>query len=130
MQGRCPLWAMLLKGSPERAIPLFRDLEIKALEVLAGRFTSGFYEPSKTIYEQGDAGDKFVLRGVVSISTLDAATGPSGWTEPGGRRDRAGQQGQRRLLRQACISRGHSRSPRRRKHCLPALRQLLRGVPG
>jgi hypothetical protein len=32
-----------------------------------------------------------------------------------GRRDRAGQQGQRRLLRQACVSRRHSRSPQRRK---------------
>jgi ATP-binding cassette subfamily B protein len=35
---------------------------------------SRFYEPGQVVYEQGDPGDKFyiVVRGTVSISTLDA----------------------------------------------------------
>jgi ATP-binding cassette subfamily B protein len=63
-----------VSGERLRAIPLFRDVDLPALQVLAGRFVSRFYEPGQGIYAQGDAGDKFyiVVRGTVSISTLDA----------------------------------------------------------
>jgi len=64
-----------VSGERLRAIPLFRDVDLEALQSLAGRFVSRFYEPGQGIYAQGDAGDKFyiVVRGTVSISTLDAA---------------------------------------------------------
>ena len=63
-----------ISGERLRAIPLFRDVDPDALQALAGRFVSRFYEPGQGIYAQGDAGDKFyiVVRGTVSISTLDA----------------------------------------------------------
>ena len=64
-----------VSGERLRAIPLFRDVDTNALEALAGRFVSRSYQPGQSIYAQGDAGDKFciVVRGTVSISTLDAA---------------------------------------------------------
>jgi ATP-binding cassette subfamily B protein len=63
-----------VSGERLRAIPLFRDVDTNALEALAGRFVSRSYQPGQSIYAQGDAGDKFciVVRGTVSISTLDA----------------------------------------------------------
>ncbi len=63
-----------VSGERLRAIPLFRDVELDALQSLADHFVSRFYEPGQSIYAQGDAGDKFyiVVRGTVSISTLDA----------------------------------------------------------
>jgi len=64
-----------VSGERLRAIPLFKDVDINALEALARRFVSRFYSPGQILYDQGDAGDKFyiVVRGMVSISTLDAA---------------------------------------------------------
>jgi ATP-binding cassette subfamily B protein len=83
----CQLWQMQagfvvsgdghhaeVSGERLRAIPLFREVDVNALQALAGRFVSRFYEPGQVVYEQGDPGDKFyiVVRGTVSISTLDA----------------------------------------------------------
>jgi ATP-binding cassette subfamily B protein len=67
-----------VSGDRLRAIPLFKDVDIADLEALAGRFASRFHAPGQTIYAQGDVGDKFyiVVRGTVSISTLDAAQQP------------------------------------------------------
>ena len=64
-----------VSGERLRAIPLFKDVDINTLEALSGRFVSRFYSPGQPVYTQGDAGDKFyiVVRGTVSISTLDAA---------------------------------------------------------
>ena len=61
-------------GERLRAIPLFRDVDLDVLNALAGRFVSRLYQPGQDIYAQGDAGDRFylVVRGTVSISTLDA----------------------------------------------------------
>lgn len=63
-----------VSGERLRAIPLFRGVDPDALHALAGRFVSRFYESGQAIYSQGDPGDKFyiVVRGAVSISTLDA----------------------------------------------------------
>jgi ATP-binding cassette subfamily B protein len=63
-----------VSGERLRAIPLFRDVDLDALNALAGRFVSRLYQPGQDIYAQGDAGDRFflVVRGTVSISTLDA----------------------------------------------------------
>jgi len=63
-----------VRGERLHAIPLFRDVDIDTLEVLADRFVSEFYQPGASIYEEGSAGDKFyiVVRGTVSISTVDA----------------------------------------------------------
>lgn len=57
-----------------RAIPLFRDVDIGSLEMLAARFVSQSYQPGQTIYAEGESGDKFylVVRGTVSISTSGA----------------------------------------------------------
>lgn len=62
-------------GERLQAIPLFRDVDIDTLNDLAERFVSEFYEPGQSIYEQRQSGDKFyiVVRGTVSVSTLDAA---------------------------------------------------------
>jgi ATP-binding cassette, subfamily B, bacterial len=64
-----------VSGERLRAIQLFRDVDLNALQALAGRFVSRLYQPGQDIYAQGDAGDRFyiVVRGTVSISTLDAA---------------------------------------------------------
>ncbi len=63
-----------VSGERLRAISLFRDVDINALEALADCFVSRSYQPGQSIYAQGDAGDKFyiVVRGTVSISTLGA----------------------------------------------------------
>lgn len=64
-----------VSGERLRAIPLFRDVDIDTLDILAGRFVSQSYEPGQEIYAQGDTGGRFyiVVRGTVSISTADAA---------------------------------------------------------
>ena len=61
-------WGADMKGAT------FRDVDLTALQALAGRFVSRLYQPGQDIYAQGDAGDRFyiVVRGTVSISTLDA----------------------------------------------------------
>jgi ATP-binding cassette subfamily B protein len=63
-----------VSGERLRAIPLFRDVDLDVLNSLAGRFVSRLYQSGQDIYAQGDAGDRFylVVRGTVSISTLDA----------------------------------------------------------
>ena len=63
-----------VSGERLRVIPLFRDVDLEVLNALAGRFVSRLYQPEQDIYALGDAGDRFyiVVRGTVSISTLDA----------------------------------------------------------
>ena len=64
-----------VEGERLQAIPLFRDVAIVTLEKLAAQFVSEFYQPGLPVYQQGQPGDKFfiVVRGTVSVSTVDAA---------------------------------------------------------
>jgi ATP-binding cassette subfamily B protein len=59
-----------------RAIPLFAHLADTVLDELAGRFVTERFPAERTIFQEGDPGDKFYLmvRGVVRIMT----TGSSG----------------------------------------------------
>ena len=59
-----------------RAIPFFENLDETLLSTLAGRFVREGYAEGKTIFEEGDPGDKlyFVDRGEVEVVT----TGPTG----------------------------------------------------
>ena len=62
-------------GERLQAIPLFRDVALDTLNQLAGKFVSGFYQTGRSIYEEGQPGDRFfiIVRGTVSVSSLDAA---------------------------------------------------------
>jgi len=63
-----------VSGDRLRAIPLFRDVDIKVLEALAACFLSQPFQPGQVIYAEGDPGDRFyiVARGTVSVSSLDS----------------------------------------------------------
>lgn len=65
-------------GERLQAIPLFRDVALDTLNQLAGKFVSGFYQSGRSLYEEGQAGDRFfiIVRGTVSVSSLDAADNP------------------------------------------------------
>lgn len=65
-------------GERLQAIPLFRDVALDILNQLAGKFVSGFYQKDRSIYEEGQPGDRFfiIVRGTVSVSSLDAAGNP------------------------------------------------------
>ena len=63
-----------VQGERLKAIPLFRDVAITTLDVLAAQFVSEFRPTGESIYREGDAGDKFfiIVRGTVSVSTRNA----------------------------------------------------------
>lgn len=64
-----------VEGERLQAIPLFRDVALDTLNKLASQFASEFHQTGHSIYDEGQRGDKFfiVVRGTVSVSTLDAA---------------------------------------------------------
>ncbi len=63
-----------VSGKRLQAIPLFRDVDIATLDLLAEKFVSEFYQADQVIYQEGKSGEKFyiVVRGTVVASTMDA----------------------------------------------------------
>jgi ATP-binding cassette subfamily B protein len=71
-----------VKVTPERlrAIPIFSTLDPKALEDLAGEFSTENFEPDVTVIREGAKGDKFYItvRGSLQVSKK----GPDGIDKP------------------------------------------------
>ena len=71
-----------IKVTPERlrSIPIFSTLDQKALEGLAGEFSTETFEPGVTVIQEGAKGDKFYIAVRGSIQVLKK--GPDGVDKP------------------------------------------------